>query len=92
MDAGMVSNSPAEMSIDLLREHRDEMAVWLALEVLQLAPVATGDPELVSRLTACQERLEERLRSKAAANRADRPGRATRGKGKLVNGDEPDGV
>ena len=70
MDAGTVSNSPAEMSIDLLREHRDEMAVWLALEVLQLDPVATSDPELVSRLTACQERLEERLRAKATADRA----------------------
>jgi len=74
MDAGTVSNSPAEMSIDLLREHRDEMAVWLALEVLQLDPVATNDPELVSRLTACQELLEERLRAKASANRAGRHG------------------
>ena len=51
-----------------------EMAVWLALEVLQLDPVATNDPELVSRLTACQELLEERLRAKASANRAGRPG------------------
>jgi hypothetical protein len=76
MDAGTVKNSPAEMSIDLLREHRDEMAAWLALEVLQLDPVATSDPELVSRLTACQERLEEQLRAKAAA---DRPGRLREG-------------
>ena len=53
-----------ETSIDLLREHRDEMSVWLALEVLQLDPVALDDPELLSRLSACQERLEERLRER----------------------------
>jgi len=66
MDAFTVGNPLAEMSIDLLREHRDEMAAWLALEVLQLDPVAIEDPELIGRLSACQERMEERLRAKAA--------------------------
>jgi hypothetical protein len=42
------------------------MAVWLALEVLQLDPVAIDDAELINRLIACQERVEERLRGKAA--------------------------
>jgi hypothetical protein len=67
MDDGTVTNSPAEASIDLLRKHRDEMAAWLALEVLQLDTVALDDPELLHRLTACQERLEERLRERTAS-------------------------
>jgi hypothetical protein len=58
-----------EESVDLLREHRAEMAVWLALEVLQLDRVALRDKELVNRLIACQERLEEQLRAKTAARR-----------------------
>jgi len=67
MDAGTGAKPPVERSIDLLREHRDEMAVWLALEVLQLDPVAQQDIELLRRLGLCQERLEERLRAQTSA-------------------------
>ena len=67
MDAGSRANEPVDDSIDLLREHRDEMAVWLALEVLQLDPVAQQDIELLRRLGLCQERLEERLRARTSA-------------------------
>jgi hypothetical protein len=67
MDAGTGANPPVEDSIDLLREHRDEMALWLALEVLQLDPVALADDELLRRLGLCQERLEERLRARTSA-------------------------
>lgn len=54
----------AEKSIALLREHREEMALWLALEVLQFNPVTHEDPVLADRLSLLQERLEERLRAK----------------------------
>jgi hypothetical protein len=67
MDAGTQADPPVEVSIGLLREHRDEMALWLALEVLQLDPVALEDDELVRRLGLCQERLEERLRARTSA-------------------------
>jgi hypothetical protein len=56
-----------------LRGHRDEMALWLALEVLQLDPIALEDDELLRRLGFCQERLEERLRAKTTAPR-EQPG------------------
>jgi hypothetical protein len=65
MDGGTVIDPNLELSIRHLREHRDEMALWLALEVLQLDPLALGDEELQNRLIACQERLEETLRAKA---------------------------
>jgi hypothetical protein len=68
MDADTRANTPVERSIDLLREHRDEMALWLALEVLQLDPVALADDELQHRLGLCQERLEERLRARTSAS------------------------
>jgi hypothetical protein len=69
MDAGTEADPNLRASLDCLREHRDEMALWLALEVLQLDPVALQDDELLNRLGSCQERLEERLRAKTAAPR-----------------------
>jgi DNA-binding transcriptional ArsR family regulator len=66
MDDGTTGNPPVEDSIDLLREHRAEMALWLAIEVLQLDPVALEDDELLARLGCCQERLEERLRARTS--------------------------
>jgi hypothetical protein len=69
MDAGTEADPNLKASLDCLREHRDEMALWLALEVLQLDPVALDDEELLNRLGSCQERVEERLRAKTAAPR-----------------------
>jgi len=69
-----------EESVGLLREHRAEMAVWLALEVLQGDRVALDDRELVNRLIACQERLEQRLRTKIAARQEG---------GQAISGAEP---
>jgi hypothetical protein len=67
MDTGTDTDPNLKASLDCLREHRDETALWLALEVLQLDPVALEDDELLSRLGLCQERLEERLRAKTSA-------------------------
>ena len=68
MDAGTEADPNLKASLDCLREYRDEMALWLALEVLQLDPVALEDEELLSRLGSCQERLEERLRARTSAS------------------------
>lgn len=57
-------------SVEMLREHRREMAAWLALEVLQFDPVAQQDRDLIDRLVTCQERLEARLRAKAATRQS----------------------
>ncbi|MGH3245618.1 MAG: hypothetical protein ACRDOI_05300 [Trebonia sp.] len=61
-----MTDATVEESIDHLRKHREEMALWLALEVLQLNPVALEDTELTNRVIACQERAEAILRAKAA--------------------------
>ena len=66
MDAGAEMNPFLADPLDHLNEHREEMALWLALEVLQLNPVALEDAELVERLIACQDRVQERLRARVA--------------------------
>jgi hypothetical protein len=66
MDAGAEMNPFLADPLDHLNEHREEMALWLALEVLQLNPVALEDEVLVDRLIACQDRVQERLRAKVA--------------------------
>jgi hypothetical protein len=46
------------------REFRDDMARWLALEVLMNDEVAGQDETLQERLLVLQERVEEGLRGK----------------------------
>jgi hypothetical protein len=65
MDGGTVTDPNLELSLRHLRDRRQEMAVWFALEVLQLDPFACEDEVLQDRLIACQERLEHKLRAKA---------------------------
>jgi len=52
------------------RECRDEMARWLALEVLLNDEVAGRDEALAERLLVLQERVEEGLRAKVGGCRA----------------------
>jgi hypothetical protein len=59
-----MTSPPVRALIDLLSEQCGETAFWLALEALQLDPVAADDPELTRRLVACQQRIEERLRAR----------------------------
>lgn len=52
----------AEISLRNLREHRDDTARWLAVEVLLADPVALEDDTLQERLISFQDRLEELAR------------------------------
>jgi hypothetical protein len=60
-------NEILELSLKNAREHRDDMARWLAVEVLLNDPGALADPILEDRLYALQDRIEQKLR--AAADR-----------------------
>jgi hypothetical protein len=57
----------ADQAIQAGREHRHEMARWLALEVLLTDEIANQDDLLLERLSVLQERVEEDLRAKTAA-------------------------
>jgi len=52
-----------ELSLQHAREHRDDMARWLALEVLMTDPVALEDEALQERLILLQDKIEEKARS-----------------------------
>jgi hypothetical protein len=52
------------------REHRDDMARWLALEVLMSDEIAGRDSVLQERLSVLQEAIEERLRAKTGGARS----------------------
>lgn len=47
-----------EASLVNLRDHRDEAARWLAVEVLLCDEAVLEDGDLVARLHALQDRLE----------------------------------
>ena len=47
-----------EASFSNFREHRDEAARWLAVEVLLSDPAVLGDDDLVDHLCRLQDRLE----------------------------------
>jgi len=77
MDAGTPGDTLLTESTGRLRDHRTETALLLALEVVALNPAAVGDRELLRRLAACQERVQERLRARdqhAGEERHGQPG------------------
>ena len=58
-------NENLELSLRHAREHRDDMARWLALEVLLNDPGALEDAVLEERLYALQDKIEDKLRAAA---------------------------
>jgi hypothetical protein len=66
---GMDEAEIVEQVVRAGREYRDDMARWLALEVLLNDEVAGQDEALAERLLALQERVEEGLRAKLGAGR-----------------------
>lgn len=58
-------NEILERSLRNAREHRADMARWLAVEVLLNDPKALEDSQLEERLYALQDKIEEKLRAAA---------------------------
>jgi hypothetical protein len=52
-----------ELALRNAREHRDDMARWLALEVLLNDPLACEDEELQEHLILLQDKIEAKLRA-----------------------------
>jgi hypothetical protein len=65
MSHGAVSHSDlVEISLSNLREHREDAARWLAVEVLLSDEAALEDDDLVDRLCRLQDRLEAQIRQR----------------------------
>jgi hypothetical protein len=58
----MTRSDLVEASLGNLREHRDDAARWLAVEVLLADEAALEDDDLVTRLHTLQDRLEAMTR------------------------------
>jgi len=53
-----------EKAVQAGHEHREDMARWLALEVLMSDEIVERDEVLWDRLSVLQETIEEKLRAK----------------------------
>jgi hypothetical protein len=58
----MENTEVADRAVRAMREHREDMARWLALEVLMSDELVEQDKVLWDRLSVLQEMMEERLR------------------------------
>jgi len=58
----MENTEVADRAVRAAREHREDMARWLALEVLMSDELVEQDKVLWDRLSVLQEMMEERLR------------------------------
>jgi hypothetical protein len=54
-----------ELSLRNAREYRQDMACWLAAEVLMTDPVACEDATLQEHLLILQDKIEEKMRRAA---------------------------
>ena len=65
MDAGAITDhGDLEMALGNAREHRDDMVLWLALQVMMTDDVALADDALQDRLIILQDRIENVMRDR----------------------------
>lgn len=62
----MTADRHLEMSLQAGRDHRDDMARWLALEVLMTDEIALQDDVLQERLILLQDTIEAKMRAAVA--------------------------
>ena len=74
MDAGTVTGpGDLEMALGNAREHREDMALWLALQVMMTDDVALADAALQDRLIVLQDRIENIMRDRLGLPDRDAP-------------------
>ena len=74
MDAGTVTGPGSlEMALGNARKHRDDMVLWLALQVMMTDDVALADDALQERLCVLQDRIEDIIRDRLGLPDRDAP-------------------
>jgi hypothetical protein len=81
MDAGEVDPEVLDMALGNAREHRDDMVLWLALQVMMTDDVALADELLQDRLCVLQDRIEDVMRNHLGLPDRDAPRERERGAG-----------
>ena len=66
-----------EMALGNARDHREDIALWLALQVMMTDDVALADEALTDRLIILQDRVEDIMRNRLGLPNRDaaRPAR-----------------
>ena len=65
MDARKVTDPGSlEMALENARDQREDMVLWLALQVLMTDDVALADETLVDRQCVLQDRIEDMMRNR----------------------------
>jgi hypothetical protein len=64
VDAGKVTDPVLELCLRHAREQRDEITLWLAVQVLMTDDVALADDALQDRLCVLQDRIENMMRAR----------------------------
>jgi hypothetical protein len=64
MDAGAVTDPVLELCLRHAREQRDEITLWLAVQVLMADDVAVADEALQGRLCVLRDRIENHVRAR----------------------------
>ena len=78
MDAGTpVNDQVLELCLKHAREQRDEITLWLAVQVLMSDDVALADDELQDRLCVLQDRIENHMRARHGLPDRDAPRKDT---------------
>ena len=80
MDAGEVATDPVlDLALQHAREHREEVTLWLAVQVLMTDDVALADDGLQDRLIVLQDRIENMMRARYGLPDRDAPRAEARG-------------
>ena len=66
----MTEDAYLEMSLQAGRDHREDMARWLALELLMTDEMALGDDVLQEHLILLQGKIEEKMRAAVGCARS----------------------
>jgi hypothetical protein len=72
-DSTPVSDPVLELCLRHAREQRDEITLWLAVQVLMSDDVATADEALQDRLCGLQDRIENAMRARYGLTDRDAP-------------------
>lgn len=74
MDAGEVNgDSVLRMALKNAREQREEVTLWLSVQVLMTDDVAMADDALQERLCVLQDRVENMMRARLGLPDRDAP-------------------
>jgi hypothetical protein len=74
MDAGTVTGpGDLEMALGNARQQREDMVLWLALQVMMTDDVALADDALQDRLIILQDRIENVMRARLGLPDRDAP-------------------